>query len=81
MAFSDLAPNFSVAFAIKFLLASLVVYETAWIVYACFFHPLRKVPGPFLASVSRIWIIWNVTRADCEKTQRRLHAQYGMLAS
>ncbi len=78
MSISDLIPTFSTALSINLLLAFLVVYETVWIVYARFFHPLRKVPGPFLASVSRIWIIWNVSRADCEKTQRQLHEQYGM---
>jgi len=57
----------------------LVAYWAAWIVYARHFHPLRKFPGPWLASVSRVWYMLQIARGDMEKTQRRLHKQHGPL--
>ncbi|KAI0482569.1 cytochrome P450 oxidoreductase [Xylariaceae sp. FL0804] len=57
----------------------LTVYCLGWIVYARTLHPLSKVPGPWLASVSRTWYMYHVARGDMEKEQRRLHAQHGRL--
>ncbi|KAI0120995.1 cytochrome P450 oxidoreductase [Xylariales sp. AK1849] len=57
----------------------LVVYWAAWIIYAQCFHPLSKVPGPWIASVSRLWYIVQVAKGDMEKTQRQLHAKHGPL--
>jgi len=61
------------------LMGALVVYWIVWIIYARYFHPLSKVPGPCLASVSRLWYMCQIARGDMEYTQRRLHAQYGPL--
>ena len=57
----------------------LVSYWAVWIVYARHFHPLSKIAGPWLASVSRLWYMVQIARGDMEHTQRRLHAQYGPL--
>ncbi|KAL4799714.1 cytochrome P450 [Aspergillus venezuelensis] len=57
--------------------AAVVLYWGIWIVYARFFHPLARFPGPFWASVSRIWIILHVLPGDAEKGQLKLHAKYG----
>lgn len=51
-------------------LSALGLYSVGWIVYTRFFHPLAKVPGPWLASVSRVWYMVHVSRGDMEKTQR-----------
>ncbi|KAJ9631144.1 hypothetical protein H2204_008366 [Knufia peltigerae] len=59
--------------------AAFVGYWICWIVYARHFHPLRNIPGPWLASVSRLWYVRQVARGDMEHTQRRLHARYGPL--
>lgn len=59
------------------LLGLLLLYYIAWIVYARHFHPLAKYPGPFLASVSRVWIVTEIARGQAEKTQRCLHEQLG----
>ncbi|EOA88692.1 uncharacterized protein SETTUDRAFT_106678 [Exserohilum turcica Et28A] len=48
-----------------------------WIVYARYLHPLAKYPGPFFASITRLWLIVDVARGGCEKTQRQLHEKYG----
>lgn len=48
-----------------------------WILYTRFIHPLCDVPGPFWASVSRIWIAIHVSRGNAEFAQRDLHRKYG----
>ncbi|KAL4913555.1 cytochrome P450 [Aspergillus aurantiobrunneus] len=55
----------------------LLTYAAAWILYARCFHPLAGFPGPFWASVSRIWTVLHVLPGDAEKTQKRLHEKYG----
>ncbi len=58
--------------------AAVVTYLLGWIIYCRFFHPLRTIPGPFLASVSRIWVVFKTWRGDMEHTQRALHAKHGI---
>ncbi|KAF2970786.1 hypothetical protein GQX73_g2847 [Xylaria multiplex] len=54
-----------------------VAYWVGWIIYARNFHPLSKVPGPWLASVSRVWYMVQIATGETEKTTRRLHEKYG----
>ncbi|EPE33442.1 Cytochrome P450 [Glarea lozoyensis ATCC 20868] len=60
-------------------LIGLCALEISWIIYCRYFHPLRSVPGPFLASISRSWIVFNTASGRMEHTQRRLHKKYGQL--
>ncbi|KAL4901491.1 hypothetical protein BDW74DRAFT_187701 [Aspergillus multicolor] len=53
------------------------VYWTVWVIYTRWFHPLAKFPGPFWASISRIWIVLHVLSGKAEKRQMRLHEKYG----
>lgn len=53
------------------------IYLVGWIVYCHFFHPLRSIPGPFLASISRAWVVFKTMRGDMEHTQRALHKKHG----
>lgn len=62
-----------------YLSLALVLYEAGWIVYCRFFHPFSSIPGPFLASFSRLWIGASVAGGQAEHTQRELHARYGHL--
>lgn len=39
--------------------------------------PLRRIPGPFLASVTRGWKVKELWRGTMETTQRHLHRKYG----
>jgi hypothetical protein len=59
------------------LLAILAFYSIIWVVYTRIFHPLAKFPGPYLASITRFWLVFDVARGSAEKTQRQLHAKYG----
>lgn len=61
------------------LLLVLAVYWVGWLVYTRFFHPLSKIPGPFLASVSRFWLVYQVHRGNIEHVQRSLHKRHGSL--
>jgi hypothetical protein len=61
------------------LLALPVIYWLAWIIYALTFHPLRKIPGPLLATISRLWYMRKIWTEDVEKDERALHAKYGPL--
>lgn len=54
-------------------------YAISWTVYTRFFHPLSHIPGPFWASVSRIWYVYRIRQGDMEVVQRKLHARYGPL--
>ncbi|KAL2822667.1 cytochrome P450 [Aspergillus granulosus] len=58
-------------------LVGVITYWAVWIVYARLFHPLARFPGPFWASISRVWTVLHVLPGDAEKTQRQLHAKYG----
>lgn len=57
----------------------LLAYYLLWIVYALTLHPLASIPGPFLASISRLWIVYHLLRGDMEHVQRSLHAKHGPL--
>ncbi|KAF2633131.1 cytochrome P450 [Macroventuria anomochaeta] len=58
------------------LLVSVPAGWVGWILYARCIHPLAKFPGPLLASVTRLWLIFDVASGNAEKSQRRLHEKY-----
>jgi hypothetical protein len=51
-----------------------VIYQ---IVYYRFFHPLSNFPGPFWASVTRLWIAYYNMRGDEYLKEHELHKKYG----
>lgn len=57
---------------------ALCLYFIGWIVYCRLLHPLRSIPGPFFASISRAWIVFSTAKGDMELTQRALHRKYGI---
>ncbi|KAH6863464.1 cytochrome P450 [Alternaria alternata] len=46
-------------------------------IYRIFFHPLRSVPGPFLARFSKLWLVWHVRKGKSHIQFPKLHAQFG----
>ncbi len=62
---------------IPVVLTALFIYLLGWIIYCRYFHPLSSIPGPFLASFSRIWIVLKTMTGDIEHTQRALHRKHG----
>lgn len=55
------------------------IYSLLWVVYTRAFHPLHKIPGPFWASVTRIWYTAASINGDMEHVQRALHKKHGPL--
>lgn len=53
-----------------------IIYQ---IVYYRFFHPLAKFPGPFWASVTRLWITWENLKETEYLTCYELSKKYGKL--
>jgi hypothetical protein len=51
---------------------ALAAYALLWTVYTRLIHPLKHIPGPFWASVTRLWMIHHVLRGA-------LHQKYGPL--
>lgn len=69
----------STATALLWAVATLGIYWVAWIIYARTFHPLSSVPGPFFASISRLWVMYHHMRGGFVEYQRSLHKRYGPL--
>lgn len=47
------------------------------ITYRVFFHRLRRFPGPKLASISKLWHVYNTLDARNHKLLHGIHEQYG----
>lgn len=61
------------------LITAIALIEIVWLLYCRTLHPLASIPGPFLASFSRLWL-WNaVRRGDLEKQEAELHRRHGRL--
>lgn len=58
-------------------LAYVVVKFAYQIIYYRFLHPLRQFPGPFWASVTRLWITYHNVKGDEPTTFQELHRRYG----
>lgn len=53
----------------------------SWTVYTRFFHPYSHIPGPFLASLSRFWLVQCVRGGKIHEVTWKLHERYGMWGS
>ncbi|KAI1158262.1 cytochrome P450 [Nemania serpens] len=49
----------------------------AWLTRNRYYNGLNKYPGPFLASLTDLWRLWDVWGRQSEVTHRKLHARYG----
>lgn len=68
-----LTPLTIVRVVLAFVLSSFL-YQ---IIYYRFFHPLRHFPGPFWASVTRLWVAYHNTLGDECELELALHRRYG----
>jgi cytochrome P450 len=64
---------------LKLALSGLILSLFLWCLYCWLWHPLRKIPGPFWWSVSRIPYVAGVYRGKMDKVQREQHRKYGPL--
>ena len=59
--------------------AAILWYWTISTLYCLFFHPLRNVPGPFLAKVSQLWRNYRYFRGTWHDDAIDIHEKYGRL--
>jgi len=77
--------------ALKFsypsVLLSTVLAIGVWMlietIYRRYFHPLSKIPGPFIPAVTRLYLWYQsiVKEGQSYKMIEQLHKTYGILAS
>lgn len=54
-----------------------VVYIVGYVVHQRFFHPLAIYPGPFLASLTDLWQVYQFSTLKQPYYLTHLHAKYG----
>ncbi|KAF2861829.1 cytochrome P450 [Piedraia hortae CBS 480.64] len=54
------------------LVLGYILYQNTW-------HPLASVPGPFLARLTRLWLVKHSWDGDMHTTMIELHKKYGNL--
>lgn len=62
---------------IQCALGILVAYISGYIIYQRFLHPLAKFPGPFLASLTDLWQVYQFITLKQPYTLTKLHERYG----
>jgi hypothetical protein len=65
------------------LLQAVILWSTIVVVYRRYFHPLAKIPGPFLPGVTRlcIWYYSFVQEGQLYKRIAEWHETYGKLTN
>lgn len=59
------------------VLATLIAFYILNLLRRRYASPLRHIPGPFLASMTRAWKVKELWAGHMETTQRELHRKYG----
>jgi hypothetical protein len=54
-----------------------VIYVTYYVIYQRYFHPLSRFPGPFLASLTDLWQVYQFLSLKQPYNLTDLHAQHG----
>lgn len=61
--------------ATSLLAISLALY----VLYIRFLSPLAQIPGPFIASISRLWMVQQSDKGDMHRVMLNLHEKHGKL--
>lgn len=64
--------------AVHIGLLLLPLYIVTWVIYTRYFHPLSRIPGPFWASISRVWLAKQAAGGKLEVVVRNLHGELGL---
>lgn len=67
----------SISRALPLIAIHIVTLFTSISVYRLLFHRTRHIRGPRLASVSKLWHVWQSRNSTNFRVQERLHEQYG----
>lgn len=57
----------------------IIVFIVLYVIYIRFLSPLVKIPGPFWACISRLWIVRLSRKGNMHRVMLRLHEKYGKL--
>lgn len=57
--------------------ALLGIAATVHVIYQCFYSPLARFPGPFLAKLSKVWRAYSTARGQSHRDLVNLHRKYG----
>ncbi|UQC90649.1 benzoate 4-monooxygenase cytochrome P450 [Colletotrichum lupini] len=77
MAFTSPLSTWSSGQQLSLALVILALALVSVVIYGCFLHPLRRIPGPFLAKFSPLWIMRALHRMRFNSELQSLHQQYG----
>jgi hypothetical protein len=67
----------SLLWQIKWKLITIFIFLD--IIHNLFFHPLRKIPGPFLARATVLWRLVRYFRGSWHDDVVKVHRQYGQV--
>lgn len=56
-----------------------VLLSLSYVIYLRVLSPLSSIPGPFFASLSRLWLLKHSWDGDMHRTMITLHAKHGKL--
>lgn len=59
------------------LLSTPLTLVALYVVYQRLLSPFSRIPGPFWASLSRLWLAWHAYKGDVHAVTVRLHEKYG----
>lgn len=71
--------DIAVASPLWLILLASIFFTAAYVIYQRFLHPLTSIPGPFTASLSRLWMTKHSWDGDMSTTMIALHAKHGPL--
>lgn len=69
----------SIGHGLLAVLVALLFYSSTLVIYRLFFHPLRKLPGPWLAAATSWYEFYQdvILVGHYVKDYPKLHAKYG----
>ena len=56
-----------------------VFFFAVYAIYQRYFHPLANIPGPFWASVTRLWLVQKTRTLQRHRIEMDLHKKYGKI--
>ena len=69
------------SYVVTYTALALSLWAVLRCVYNVYFHPLRAIPGPLLARISRWWLFCLEMRGNPHFEVLELHRKYGMVYS
>ncbi|KAH9827687.1 Isotrichodermin C-15 hydroxylase [Teratosphaeria destructans] len=75
----SIAEQYNPARVLVGLIAFILAYGCGQILYNRFFHPLARFPGPFIATFTNLWKVYQVSTSNYEDVLLELHRQHGKI--